>query len=82
MSAKSYPGRRRATKAYWLGVDSANRGRAVNPYTNAKLRDLFDRGRQDGLSGRWPQPGPSAPRPPLPVRPPPRPPRPGGGGRR
>lgn len=63
-SSKPYPGRRRAAKAYWKGVSSARLARAVNPYANPTLHDLFERGRQDGLSGhRTAKPPPPPPKP-------------------
>ena len=69
-SSKPYPGRRRGAKAYWKGVSSARLARAVNPYSNPTLRELFERGRQDGLSGaRTAKPPPPPPAPKAPSRP-------------
>ena len=69
-SSKPYPGRRRGAKAYWKGVSSARLARAVNPYSNPTLRELFERGRQDGLSGARTAKPPPPPAPPkAPSRP-------------
>jgi hypothetical protein len=45
--AKGYPSRSRARKAYLRGVKAAKTGRGINPYRNARLKDLFDRGRNN-----------------------------------
>jgi hypothetical protein len=73
--ARGYPSRKRARKAYWRGVKTARTGRGINPYRNAVLKDLFERGRANpgGSAGLRPksesQPAPLsasslAPRPP------------------
>ena len=76
--AKGYPSRSRARKAYMRGVKAAKTGRGLNPYRNARLKVLFDRGRDNtprsatpeplpprtgGDLGRSPRSGGSAPRP-------------------
>ncbi|HEY7117213.1 MAG TPA: hypothetical protein VH475_11525 [Tepidisphaeraceae bacterium] len=48
--SRGYPGRKRATKAYWKGVEAGKRGRRYNPYGNARLKTLFDAGRLRGLA--------------------------------
>ena len=75
--AKGYPSRNRARKAYMRGVKAAKTGRGLNPYRNARLKVLFDRGRDNtprtagpgplrspspGDTGR-PRPGGGDPRP-------------------
>jgi hypothetical protein len=45
--AKGYPSRRRARKAYMRGVKAAKTGKKLNPYRNARLKVLFDRGRNN-----------------------------------
>lgn len=75
--AKGYPGRQRAQKAFWRGVKSTTRKNAFNPYTQPKLKQLFDRGRAEaalnpGLMQKLPvqfRPKPrAAPRAPFPRR--------------
>jgi hypothetical protein len=67
--AKGYPGRKRARKAYWLGVTAGRRGRpSFNPYKNPRLRVLFERGKERALGGTAGTPppgyGPPPERPP------------------
>jgi hypothetical protein len=44
--SKGYPGRTRATKAFWRGAVSAGREFGRNPYANATLAKLWERGRK------------------------------------
>ena len=49
--ARGYPSRKRARKAYWRGVKTARTGRGINPYRNAVLKELFERGRANPGGG-------------------------------
>jgi hypothetical protein len=49
--AQGYPSRKRARKAYWRGVKTARTGRGINPYRNAVLKALFERGRANPGGG-------------------------------
>jgi hypothetical protein len=65
--SQGYPARKRTRKAYWRGVKSAKFARAVNPYKNSVLRELFERGRSRTVpndpipGGRPPASGPTPP---------------------
>jgi hypothetical protein len=67
--SQGYPARKRTRKAYWRGVKSAKFARAVNPYKNTVLRELFERGRSRSVPndplGQRPSPSqpPRSPRP-------------------
>lgn len=81
--AKGYPGRKRARKAYWMGIKSIRSRRGFNPYTNPRLRDLFERGRKNAAAAQPGPLGPGAARDPLGPPPPSRNPfNTGGGGGR
>jgi hypothetical protein len=72
--AKGYPSRKRTRKAFERGVKTAKTGKGFNPYRNAVLKELFERGRGriGGLGGAGggkvaprgsAAPGPAAPAP-------------------
>jgi hypothetical protein len=69
--AKGYPSRKRARKAYWRGVKTARTGRGINPYRNAVLKELFERGKANpgggGPRGLRPKSEVDAPAPPRPI---------------
>ena len=55
--AKGYPSRKRTRKAFERGVKTAKTGKGFNPYRNAVLKELFERGRGRGagLGGSTPR---------------------------
>jgi hypothetical protein len=73
--ATGYPSRKRARKAYWRGVKTAKTGRGINPYRNATLKELFERGRANPGGSAGIRPDTALDAPPAPARPAPAKPR-------
>ena len=50
--ANGYPSKERARRAFWRGAVSTSRAHANNPYANAWLNRLWDRGRERAVADR------------------------------